>query len=198
MKKNYMLMMLFASLFFFNQVQGQVCPDNGFSNSTSLFFFYDAGAPPCLDRPTTITVAGSVFNLITCDSSSAVYDIEPGDTPIMDTTSFTADFGAATCEYTNGNLTNETLSIESIDNALNNFVVFPNPVVQGNSVHVVFGSNLNAQINLFSVTGKRVLTNTVSNLARKQLEISNLPNGVYLLQVKSGSSTVSKKVVIMK
>ncbi|WP_423779055.1 T9SS type A sorting domain-containing protein [Bizionia echini] len=51
---------------------------------------------------------------------------------------------------------------------------------------------------MFSVTGKRVLTETVSNLARKQLEISNLPNGVYLLQIKSGSSTVSKKVVIMK
>ncbi|UPS90559.1 MULTISPECIES: T9SS type A sorting domain-containing protein [unclassified Bizionia] len=198
MKKNYMLMMLFASFLFFNQVQAQVCPDNGFSNSTSLFFFYDAGAPPCVDRPTTITVAGSVFNLITCDSSSAVYDIEPGDTPIADITSFTADFGAATCEYINGNLTNETLSMESIDKALNNFTVFPNPVVQGNSLHVVFGSNLNAEINLFSVTGKRVLTNTVSNLARKQLEISNLPNGVYLLQVESGSSTVSKKVVIMK
>lgn len=191
-------MVLLTALFFFNQAQAQVCPDNGFTNSTSLFFFYDAGAPPCVDRPTTITVAGSTFNLTICDSSSAVYDIESGDTPIADTTLFTADFGSATCEYTNGNLTNETLSLDSINKALNSFVIFPNPVVQGNSFHVVFGNNLNAEINLFSVTGKRVLTDTVSNLARTQLEVSNLPNGVYLLQVKSGSSTVSKKVVIMK
>ena len=193
-----MFIVLLTALFFFNQAQAQICPDNGFTNTTSLFFFYDAGAPPCVDRPTTITVEGSTFNLTICDSSSAVYDIEPGDTPIMNATLFTADFGTATCEYTNGNLTDETLSIDSIDKALNNFVFFPNPVVQGNSFNVVFGSNLNAQINLFSVTGKRVLTETVSNLARKQLEISNLPNGVYLLQIKSGSSTVSKKVVIMK
>lgn len=191
-------MVLFIALFSFNQTQAQVCPENGFTNSTSLFFFYDAGSTPCVDRPTTITVAGSTFNLVICDSSSAVYDIEPGDTPIPNTMLFTADFGTATCEYTNGNLTNETLSLDSIDKALNGFVVFPNPVVQGSSFNVVFGNNLNAQINLFSVTGKRVLTNTVSNLARTQLDVANLPNGVYLLQVKSGSSTVSKKVVIMK
>ncbi len=198
MKKNYTFIVLLTALFFFNQTQAQVCPDNGFTNTTSLFFFYDAGAPSCVDRPTTITVEGSTFNLIICDSSSAVYDIEPGDTPIPNANLFTADFGSATCEYTNGNLTDETLSLDSIDKALNSFVVFPNPVVQGNAFHIVFGNNLSAQINLFSVTGKRVLSDTVSNLARTQLNVANLSNGVYLLQVKSGASTVSKKVVIMK
>ncbi|TYB79583.1 T9SS type A sorting domain-containing protein [Bizionia myxarmorum] len=198
MKKTYLFMVLFIALFSFNAVNAQICPDNGFTNTTSLFFFYNPGSLACPDRPTSVMVGASTFNLVSCDTSSAVYDLEPGDDPISDSTFFTANFGGSTCEYTNGNLTNETLSLESIDKVLNKMVVFPNPVVQGNSFQVVFGSNLNAQISLFSVTGKRILSNTISNVARKQMDISNLHNGIYMLQIKSGSSTVSKKIVIMK
>ncbi|MGY0392975.1 T9SS type A sorting domain-containing protein [Bizionia sp. KMM 8389] len=197
MKQIYLTAVLFMALFSFNTAQAQVCPDNGFTNTTSLFFIYESVLVDCADRPTTISVDGSSFTLSFCDSSLSIYDLDAGEDAITDTTTFTANLGSAACQYLNGDLTSETLSLESIDSALNGFKVFPNPIAQGQDIQVAFGARLDAQISLYAVTGKRILSKTISNVSRTAVSTANLANGIYVLQVKSGSSTVSKKVVVM-
>ncbi|TYA53875.1 T9SS type A sorting domain-containing protein [Formosa maritima] len=197
MKNYYLLLVLCISIFSINNLQAQFCPPIGFSNSDSLFFFYDSGTIPCGNRPQTIQVDGSEFTLMECENTYSIYDLTSGS-PISNINSFTADFGIGTCEYTNGNLTQETLSINQVDQVLNSTRVFPNPLLSGNNLHLVFDSYIQGKGNIFNITGKKVLSFEIDNLSRKQLDVSSLSNGVYLMQLDAGASTITKKVIIMK
>lgn len=197
MKNIYTLLVLIVALFYVNSSTAQVCPANGFTNSTSLFFFYDAGSLPCEERPDTVTVDGSVFTLDSCSPSLSIYDLTSGS-PVSDINLFTVDFGTATCEYTSGDLTDETLSRETFETILNALVVFPNPVSGNENLNIVFGKNISANIQLYSVTGKLILSDAFTNLSRKELSLSNLVNGVYLLKISTNETTVTRKVIVTK
>ncbi|WP_250432767.1 T9SS type A sorting domain-containing protein [Hanstruepera flava] len=195
MRKLYPTLVLIFALFYFNSSLAQICPANGFSNSTSLFFFYETGSLSCAERPNTVTVDGSVFTLASCDMSLSIYDLTSGS-PISNINEFTVDFGTATCEYTGGDLTGETLSRETFEAVLNSLVVFPNPVSNNGNINIVFGKNISANIELYAVTGKLILRDNITNLSRKQLSLSNMPNGVYLLKISTDVSSVTKKLII--
>ncbi|MEY8869074.1 T9SS type A sorting domain-containing protein [Meridianimaribacter flavus] len=198
MKNNYYLfLLLIIGLFGFNKVNAQSCPPTGFSNGSSLYFFYDSGTSLCENRPTTVNVGASVFTLSSCDDEYSIYGLTSGD-PVAPPNTFTADFGYATCEYTDGTLTNETLSIKQVEAIFNSLRLFPNPVTTGNTLNVKFQSNVSASINIYSVTGKLVLAENTDNLSVKPLSISNLPNGIYMVQITSNNLSISKKVVVMR
>ncbi|HCY83197.1 MAG TPA: hypothetical protein DHV22_17125, partial [Xanthomarina gelatinilytica] len=76
--------------------------------------------------------------------------------------------------------------------------VFPNPLVSGNSIHLMFGSYLSGTASMYDITGKKVLSLNIDNVSRKEINASALTNGVYLLKIEAGSSTITKKVIIMK
>ncbi|WP_223033165.1 T9SS type A sorting domain-containing protein [Hanstruepera marina] len=195
MRKLYPTLVLLFALFYFNNCLAQICPANGFSNSTSLFFYYEPGALSCAERPDTVTVDGSVFTLASCDMSLSIYDLTSGS-PVSNINEFTVDFGSATCEYTSGDLTGETLSRESFESVINSLVVFPNPVLNNGNVNIVFGKNISANIELYAVTGKLILKDSITNLSRKQLSLSNIPNGVYLLKISTDTTSVTKKLIV--
>lgn len=197
MKRIYPTLVLLFTLFYFNSSLAQVCPANGFTNSTSLFFFYEPGALSCAERPNTVTVDGSVFTLASCDMSLSIYDLTSGS-PVTDITSFTVDFGTAICEYMGGDLTGETLSRESFQDIIKTIVVFPNPASANENLNIVFNMHIRANIQLYSVTGKLILNDTMNNLSRKQLSLSNLTNGVYLLKISTDETSITKKVIISK
>ncbi|HRV54220.1 MAG TPA: T9SS type A sorting domain-containing protein, partial [Mangrovimonas sp.] len=197
MKNNYLILLLGITLLSATGLTAQVCPANGFTNSSSLFFFYDPGTVPCVDRPSSVTVDASVFNLVECEEGYAIYDLVSGSA-LTDFTYFVADFGAATCEYTNGNLTQETLSVSTFDKVLESTVVFPNPLTQGNHLNIVFSHNIHAKANVYNITGKLLLSKEIDNLNRQKLDVGNLANGVYLLQVETETGSISKKIVIAR
>jgi hypothetical protein len=51
---------------------------------------------------------------------------------------------------------------------------------------------------MYDITGKKVLSLNIDNVSRKEINASALTNGVYLLKIEAGSSTITKKVIIMK
>lgn len=198
MKNNYLILLLGITLLgATNSSYSQICPPNGFTNSNSLFFFYDPGTVDCVDRPTSITVDTSVFDLVECEPGYSIYDLSSGS-PLTNLNYFVADFGDATCEYTNGDLSQETLSVGSYDRVLNTMVVFPNPLTQGDHINIAFSNNIQAQANVYSINGKLLLSQEIDNLNRQKLDAGNLANGVYLLQIETGTGTVSKKIVITR
>jgi LEA14-like dessication related protein len=111
---------------------------------------------------------------------------------------FVADFGYATCEYTNGTLTAETLSVEQVEFILKSLKVFPNPVTNGNSISIKAPVNIEADVKLYNLTGKLVFENNVENINSKSISLSNLPNGVYMLQITINNTAITQKIVIMK
>lgn len=199
MKNYYFFSALIFAFFGSMTLNAQFCPPTGFSNTggNTLYFLYDSGTSLCANRPTTVTVGASVFTRIACDDLASVYQLTSGS-PISPTNMFTADFGFGTCEYTDGNLTDENLSVEDFNLAVSKLKIFPNPVVNDNDLNVSFNNVVSAKLKLFNVTGKLVLEDTISNSASKSLNINNLTNGIYLLQITNGAATITKKVVIMK
>ena len=83
---------------------------------------------------------------------------------------------------------NATLSVEPIE--INDFVkVYPNPATD----YLFIKSDLNYQSTLYNVAGQRVLESS-----SKQLNVIDLPTGVYLLQLKSEANTISTFKIIKK
>lgn len=195
MRNNYFFMLLLVGLFNQSFVQAQFCPPTGFTNGSALYFFYDTGTSDCLDRPATVSVGASVFTLGDCGDIFSVYNLSSG-APLTTFSPFTADFGFGTCEYTDGNLSNQTLSVNQLNVVLKSLKLFPNPITSGNTLHISLGATLSAKAKLYSVTGKLVKSLTLDNFKSSTIDVSGLGNGVYILQLETDQTSISKKIII--
>ena len=76
------------------------------------------------------------------------------------------------------------------ENQFTNIKLYPNPVV-GDYINIE-GINSDFQIKVFNVLGKVVLQSANS----KTINISNLQSGIYLVELSSDNSFVTKKIII--
>ncbi len=74
-------------------------------------------------------------------------------------------------------------NIETNDNEIN---IFPNPT----SNFVKIDSDLDCQISLIDLKGKNILQTT-----EKEIDLSNLEKGMYILQIKTDSKTYFKQII---
>jgi len=188
--------MLVLALFTFTQSFAQSCPPTGFAdNQDQLFFIYETGTSDCIDRPSEVTVEGSTFSVDFCNDVISIYILTSGPS-LTDINNITVDFGAPTgvCGYSGG-----TLSAEEIEMIFNSMLkVYPNPLTQGNDLNIKLGINTSVNVNIYSVTGKRVLTTSADNLSNLTLDASSLDNGIYIAQIATDLGTITKKVIITK
>ncbi len=197
MKKNYCLLVLLIGLFVPGIVMAQSCPTTGFSNSTSLFFFYNPAVSLCADRPLVVTVGENEFTLVECEPAYSVYDLTGGE-PLSNPSVFLSDFGYASCEYTNGNLTAEILSVNEIEALLGTLKVYPNPLTSGTILNVKFSGRLPAEFHLYDATGKLIYAHKADVVNHQQIQISQIPNGIYFLKIGVNNLTETRKVIVMR
>jgi hypothetical protein len=79
----------------------------------------------------------------------------------------------------------EATSIEGLN-------LYPNPVSNG-KVYVTSKNDLDKEIIIFDVLGKKVLQTTLSS---KELGISNLSPGVYIIKINEGDATATRKLIV--
>ena len=70
--------------------------------------------------------------------------------------------------------------------------IYPNPVTS-DRVFINSKSTLPKEIEVFDVLGKKVLQITIST---KELNVSALTPGVYIIKIKEGDTRVTKKLII--
>jgi len=112
-------------------------------------------------------------------------------TPIIDdinntlTYDFTelVSFTTVTASSVNGTLSVEPVVVDT------NIKAYPNPATN----YIFIKSELNHKSTLYNMAGQRVLESNA-----KQLNVSDLPNGVYLLYLKSTNNTTSTFKIIKK
>ena len=75
-------------------------------------------------------------------------------------------------------------------------VLFPNPVANVVNYRMVRGDEIIDDIEVFDLTGKRVLSGTPEAF-NGQIDVSNLTQGVYFLRVKTLGSVVTKKFEVI-
>ena len=79
----------------------------------------------------------------------------------------------------------EVSSIEGLN-------LYPNPVSNG-KVYITSKNDLDKGIIIFDVLGKKALQTTISS---KELNISNLSSGVYIIKINEGEATATRKLIV--
>jgi hypothetical protein len=91
-------------------------------------------------------------------------------------------------------VTPKTATASVVENAIEGFATYPNPV--NNKRFTVSTSTTNVKnVVLFNVLGKKVFSETFTGNA-KELNVSALNSGIYILKVIEGAKIATKKLVI--
>lgn len=91
-----------------------------------------------------------------------------------------------------GSLAQESKNVKNQDGSSESLGVYPNPVSNG-KVFVYSKNTLSKEIVIFDVLGKIVLQTTLNT---KELNVSVLPAGIYIIKIKEGELVSTRKLVI--
>ena len=69
---------------------------------------------------------------------------------------------------------------------------YPNPVLNG-KIYITSKTSLDKEVLIFDVLGKKVLQTTISS---KELNISSIPPGVYIIKITEGDITATRKLIV--
>ncbi len=76
--------------------------------------------------------------------------------------------------------------------AIEGLNLYPNPVSNG-KVYITSKNDLDKEIIIFDVLGKKVLQTTISS---KELNISNLSPGVYIIRINEDEASATRKLIV--
>ena len=78
------------------------------------------------------------------------------------------------------------------ESAIEGLSLYPNPVTNGR-VYIATKNDTEKEIQIFDVLGKKVFQ---SQLNTKELNISSLSPGVYIIKIREEESTATRKLII--
>jgi Secretion system C-terminal sorting domain len=84
------------------------------------------------------------------------------------------------------------LSVNAQENNIDGLSVFPNPNNTG-KVYITTKQNLDKKVEIFDVLGKKVIDVT---LYGKELNISALNPGVYIIKIREEEASATRKLII--
>lgn len=70
--------------------------------------------------------------------------------------------------------------------------IYPNPVTS-DRVYITSKSGENKEIEIYDVLGKKILQTTLTG---KELVVSTLTPGVYIIKIKEGEATATRKLIV--
>lgn len=87
---------------------------------------------------------------------------------------------------------NDGITTKNTTENIEGLTIFPNPVNNG-KVYISTKYNLAKNIEIFDVLGKKVVSQV---LYGKELKIQDLNPGVYILKIKEGKLSATRKLVV--
>ncbi len=103
------------------------------------------------------------------------------------------------CQYSKviSLIVNKCTSIENVGLVLENISVYPNPASQLLTIESedLYKRDGLTEINISNQLGQIIYTKTL-NSTKEQIDISTWPKGVYLMQIKKGEQSATKKLVL--
>lgn len=76
--------------------------------------------------------------------------------------------------------------------AIEGLSFYPNPVSTG-KIYITSRSSMDKEVMIFDVLGKKVLQATISS---KELNIATLSPGVYIIKIREGEATATRKLIV--
>jgi len=80
----------------------------------------------------------------------------------------------------------------SAEKPIEGLSIYPNPVT-GTKVYITSYTNASKKVEVFNVLGKKVLS---SFMTGRELDVSELTPGIYILKIKEGSSQDTRKLIV--
>lgn len=87
---------------------------------------------------------------------------------------------------------NATASLSK--NTITGFATYPNPVID-NKLTITSASSTSKNVSIYNLLGKKVFVSNFSGL-KKEVDVSSLNTGMYILKVTEESKIATKKIVI--
>ena len=83
-------------------------------------------------------------------------------------------------------------SLRAQEPTIEGLTIYPNPVNTG-KIYITSKLNLDKKIEIYDVLGKKVLETITSN---KEVSVSSLASGVYIVKIKEGDASSTRKLII--
>lgn len=83
-------------------------------------------------------------------------------------------------------------SATSTTETIEDLTIYPNPVSNG-KIYITTKQNLSKDIEIFDVLGKKIYS---TSLFGKELNVSKLTPGIYILKIKENNSSATRKLVV--
>jgi hypothetical protein len=81
---------------------------------------------------------------------------------------------------------------KSQEPTIEGLTIYPNPTNTG-KIFITTKSSLDKKVEIFNVLGKKVLESTTTS---KEVNVSQLEAGVYIIKIKEGEATATRKLII--
>ena len=85
-----------------------------------------------------------------------------------------------------------TYASKAQEPTIEGLTIYPNPT-NADKIYITTKSSLDKKVEIFNVLGKKVLETTIT---AKEVNISNLTAGVYIIKIKEGDATATRKLII--
>ncbi|MGJ8591877.1 MAG: T9SS type A sorting domain-containing protein [Aquaticitalea sp.] len=83
-------------------------------------------------------------------------------------------------------------SVKVSTEVIEDLSIYPNPVSNG-KIYITTKLNLTKEIEIFDVLGKKIYS---TSMFGKELNISKLTPGIYILKIKENNSSATRKLVV--
>lgn len=92
----------------------------------------------------------------------------------------------------------ETIGIEGKEPAADAFVLFPNPVTNNKLILKLHNENSGiTSYELYNLSGKKILQkNVTGEISELEVNVSGIPDGLYIIKLITGNTAYSKKIAI--
>ena len=85
-----------------------------------------------------------------------------------------------------------SIATKSQEPTIEGLTIYPNPVNSG-KIYITTKSSLDKKVEIFKINGKKVLETVITS---KEVNVSNLAAGVYIIKIKEGDATATRKLII--
>ncbi len=162
---------------------------NGGDEDMDVIFFDDGGALVCATPVVGDVQPIELFSALDGETAGGTWTLGYVDQADVDTGTLNSWY-VEICETTTS-----ALSIDNQDFTI--FNVYPNPT--NGMVNISLSTFEDVKVTLYDISGRQIYSKTLennSNTFNENIDLSGIASGVYLLNVKSGSKTATKKLVI--
>ena len=145
------------------------------------------------DFSITSNQANATYQWVDCNNNYTDLVGETGQAFIPDTNGLYAVIITKNgCSDTSACSVIDVIGIEE-NNDLQSLAIYPNPT--SSEINIVFSATLeNATIEVLSLSGELLGASIVVNADKTVLDLNDLPSGLYLIKVQSGSDVVIKRI----